>query len=403
MPTFKCKIGLADGRVVEKDFDAPNRQLLRDNLEEQDFYVFSIKKDPLRFFSLSGAGGRGRLSGQRFLSFNQELLVLIRSGLPILQVLDTLMERMESPAVLAALRQVREDVKGGSSLSDAFEKFPNYFPYLYIASIRAGERTGDLVVTLARYLDYQRRMEAIKARIRSASFYPAFLTVVVTVVVFFLMLFVVPRFTAIYADADVELPLMTRIVIGVAEGMLAYLPVVLVVLLLLGIAARTFLRSEKGMLLRDRILLRVPFFGRLLSDYAISSFCRTFSTTLSGGIPAVEAMRMSRATLNNRDLEERMLSAVRRVEEGTAIAQSFEKADFFPPVALRMIGVGETTGALAEMLTEVSDYYEMQVGGRLDKLTTLVEPVMMLVMGVLIGGIVLAMYFPIFQLAGTVG
>ncbi len=402
MPTFRCKIGLADGRVVEKDFDAPNRQLLRDNLEEQGFYVFSIKKDLLRFFSFSNAGG-GRLSGQRFLSFNQELLVLIRSGLPILQVLDTLMERMESPAVLAVLRQVREDVKGGASLSGAFEKFPNYFPYLYIASIRAGERTGDLPVTLARYLDYQRRMEAIKARIRSASFYPAFLTGVVTVVVLFLMVWVVPRFTSIYADADVELPLMTRIVIGAAEGMVSYLPVVLVVLLLLGVAARIFLRSEKGLLLRDRLLLRLPFFGRLLSDYAISSFCRTFSTTLSGGIPAVEAMRMSRATLNNRDLETRMLDAVRRVEEGVAIAPSFEKAGFFPPVALRMIGVGETTGALAEMLTEVSDYYEMQVGGRLDKLTTLVEPVMMLVMGVLIGGIVLAMYFPIFQLAGTVG
>ncbi|AJF06204.1 type II secretion system F family protein [Geoalkalibacter subterraneus] len=402
MPTFRCKIGLADGRVVEKDFDAPNRQLLRDNLEEQGFYVFSIKKDLLRFFSFSNAGG-GRLSGQRFLSFNQELLVLIRSGLPILQVLDTLMERMESPAVLAVLRQVREDVKGGASLSDAFEKFPNYFPYLYIASIRAGERTGDLPVTLARYLEYQRRMEAIKARIRSASFYPAFLTGVVTVVVLFLMVWVVPRFTSIYADADVELPLMTRIVIGAAEGMVSYLPVVLVVLLLLGVAARIFLCSEKGLLLRDRLLLRLPFFGRLLSDYAISSFCRTFSTTLSGGIPAVEAMRMSRATLNNRDLETRMLDAVRRVEEGVAIAPSFEKAGFFPPVALRMIGVGETTGALAEMLTEVSDYYEMQVGGRLDKLTTLVEPVMMLVMGVLIGGIVLAMYFPIFQLAGTVG
>jgi type IV pilus assembly protein PilC len=402
MPTFSCKVGLADGRVVEKDFDAPNRQVLRENLEEQGFYIFSIRKAPLRFFSLSRAGG-GRLSGQRFLSFNQELLVLIRSGLPILHVLDTLMERMETPAVLAVLQQVREDVKGGSSLSDAFEKFPNYFPYLYIASIRAGERTGDLPVTLARYLDYQRRMEAIKARIRSASFYPAFLTAVVTVVVLFMMLWVVPRFTSIYADADVELPLMTRIVIGAADGMVSYLPVLLVVLFLLGAAARIFLRSEKGILLRDRFLLRLPFFGRLLSDYAISSFCRTFSTTLSGGIPAVEAMRMSRATLNNRDLEERMLSAVLRVEEGMAIAPSFEKADFFPPVALRMIGVGETTGALSEMLSEVADYYEMQVGGYLDKLTTLVEPVMMLVMGVLIGGIVLAMYFPIFQLAGTVG
>ncbi len=402
MPTFKSKIGMADGRVVEKEFEAPSRELLRESLQEQGFHVFYIKKNPLQFLA-SGQRLGSRLSGQRFLSFNQEMLVLIRSGLPILQVLDTLMERMEVGGMLAVLREIREDVKGGASLSDAFEKFPRYFPYLYIASIRAGERTGDLPVTLARYLDYQKRMEAIKARIRSASFYPAFLSVVVTVVVLFLMLFVVPRFTQIYADAKVQLPLLTRIVIGAAEGMVNFLPLVVLVLLGVGIAGRIFLRSEKGAFWFDRLKLKLPFFGRLLGDYAVSSFCRTLSITLAGGIPAVQALRMSRGTLNNRSLEDRLLSATRRIEEGMGISPSFEKAGFFPSIALRMIGVGETTGALSEMLNEVADYYEMQVEQRLDKLTTLVEPVMMLVMGLLIGGIVVAMYFPIFQLAGTVG
>ncbi|UWZ81178.1 type II secretion system F family protein [Geoalkalibacter halelectricus] len=401
MPTFKCKIGMSDGRVVEKEFESPSRQLLTESLQEQGFHVFSLRKIPLQSLRRVGALGP-RFSGQRFLSFNQELLVLLRSGLPILQVLDTLMEKMEVGAVLAVLREVREDIKGGSSLSDAFEKYPRFFPYLYVASIRAGERTGDLPVTLARYLEYQRRMEAIKARIRSASFYPAFLSVVVTAVVLLLMVYVVPRFTQIYADAQVELPLLTQIVIGLADGLGRYFPLVVVGAVAAFVAGRIFARSERGGYLLDRFKLRLPFFGALLSDYSISSFCRTLSTTIAGGIPAVQAMRMSRGTLNNRVLEERLLAATRRVEEGMAISESFQKTAFFPSIALRMIGVGETTGALAEMLNEVADYYEQQVGTRLDRLTTLIEPVMMLVMGLLIGGIVVAMYFPIFQLAGTV-
>jgi type IV pilus assembly protein PilC len=401
MSTFRCKIGMADGRVVEKEFEAPTAQVLRDSLVEQGFHVFFIKKIPFQLLRQTGSLGP-RFSGRRFLSFNQELLVLLRSGLPILQVLDTLMEKMEVGAVLNVLREVREDIKGGGSLSEAFEKFPRYFPYLYIASIRAGERTGDLPVTLARYIEYQRRMEAIKAKIRSATFYPAFLSVVVTAVVLLLMIYVVPRFTQIYADARVELPFLTRVVIATAEGLGRYLPLVILLAVLGLIAGRIFIHSDRGGYLLDRLKLRLPFFGALLSDYSISNFCRTLSTTLAGGIPAVQAMRMSRATLNNRVLEERLLAATQRVEEGMAISESFEKAAFFPSIALRMIGVGETTGALAEMLTEVADYYEQQVGVRLDRLTTLVEPVMMLVMGLLIGGIVVAMYFPIFQLAGTV-
>ena len=401
MPTFKSKIGTSDGRVLEKEFDSPSRELLRASLEEQGFHVFRIKKSPLQL--LQAGGGGARFSGQRFLAFNQELLVLIRSGLPILQVLDTLIEKMEYGGLLNVLREIREDVKGGNSLSDAFEKYPKYFPHLYVASIRAGERTGDLPVTMERFIAYQKRVEAVKNRVRSASFYPIILSVVVTAVLLFLMLYVVPRFTQIYADADVDLPLITRIVIFIAEGMVDALPVLILLLLASGIAGRIFFRSERGALLLDKFKLRLPFFGGLLKEYAISSFCRTFGTTIAGGIPAVQAMRMSRGTLNNRLLEQRLLSATKRVEEGMPIADSFEKTGFFPPIALRMIGVGETTGALGEMLGEVADYYEMQVERRLDRMTTMIEPLMMLFMGLLIGGIVVAMYIPIFQLAGTVG
>lgn len=401
MANFICKVGTADGRIIEKEFEATHGDLLRENLEAQGFHVFQIRKKVLRPASMRIAFG-AQFGGRRFLSFNQELLVLIRSGLPILQVLDAIIERMEAGKVLEVLREIRDDVKGGGSLSEAFAKFPRFFPTLYVASVRAGEKTGDLPVTLGRYIAYQKRVEALKGRVKGAAFYPLLLSGAVIVVVLFLMLFVVPRFAQIYADANAQLPLITRVLIGFTEVLTEGLPFALPLLAALAFALRMFVRTERGALLFDRSKLAVPFFGRLLGDYAISSFCRTFATTLASGIPVVESMRMSRGTLNNRLLENRLTGATRRVEEGSTIASSLEQAGFFPSLALRMIGVGETTGALADMLNDVAEFYEGEVERRLDRLTTLVEPIMMLAMGLLIGGIIVAMYVPIFQLAGTV-
>lgn len=402
MGTFRCKIGTADGRILEKDLDATSKGILKESLEDQGFHVFRIQR---RSLPLSGAlsSQQGRLSSSRFLSFNQEFLVLLRAGLPILQVLDTIMERMESGRLLEILREIREDVKGGSSISEAFNRYPNFFPSLYIASIRAGERTGELPVAIERFIAYQKRVEAIKSKVRNASFYPILLSAAVIAVVLFLMLFVIPRFTQVYADAQVQLPLMTRLLITVSQGMGKAAPLVLPLLILLAFVARGFLRTEKGHWLRDRLKLVLPFFGQLFKDYALLSFCRTLGTTLASGIPVVQAMQMSRGTLNNRLLEERLSLAVRRVQEGASLSEALEETGFFPKLALRMIGVGETGGSLSSMLEDVAMYYEAEVEKRLDRLTTLIEPAMMMTMGLLIGAIVVAMYLPIFQLAGTAG
>lgn len=401
MASYQCKIGTADGRVVQREFDAVSQHLLRESLEEQGFHVFSIKKKGIQIFTRKESF-RPQFSGRRFLSFNQELLVLIRSGMPILQVLDTIIERLEPGRVLDILRDIREDVKGGGSLSEAFGKFPRFFPQLYVASIKAGEKTGDLPVTLGRYIQYQKRVEALKAKVKGAAFYPILLSIAVIAVVLFLMLFVVPRFTQIYADANAQLPLITRILIGFAESLTASLPVVFPLLIAGGMMARVYVRTERGGLLFDRGKLLLPFFGKLFSDYAISSFCRTFATTLSSGIPVVQSMQMARGTLNNRLLENRLVASIRKVEEGMTISSSLEQARFFPALALRMIGVGETTGSLADMLNDVAEFYEAEVERLLDRLTTLVEPIMMMSMGLLIGGIIVAMYVPIFQLGSTV-
>lgn len=399
MSTYRCKIGTSDGRVLEKEFEADSRESLQESLEGQGFFVFKIRKASLRWFAKGAGGGLG---GRRFLSLNQEMLVLLRSGLPILQVLDTLIERMEPGGLLNTLQDIRADVKGGSSLSDAFGRFPKLFPQLYVASLKAGEQSGDLPITLGRFITYQKRVEAIRAKVRSATFYPALLAVAVTVVLGFLMLYVIPSFTQVYADASVQLPLMTRVVIAVANGMLAGLPVWAPLAVAGLFLLRAYTRTDKGAVLLDRAKLRLPFFGDLLSEYALSTFCRTFATTLASGIPIVQAMQMSRGTLNNRVLEKHLGMAVHRIQEGARISEALEQAGDFPVIALRMIGVGETSGSLVDMLNDVSEYYENEVERRLDRLTTMIEPLMMLTMGLLIGGIVVAMYIPIFQLAGTV-
>lgn len=401
MPSYLCKIGTADGRVVEKLFESATREQLQENLEAQGFYVFHIRRQLFRFLH-GGEPKATRPSGRRFLAFNQELLVLLRSGLPILQILDTQLGQMEMGAFREVLAEVREEIRSGTALSDAFAKYPRFFPPLYVASVRAGEKTGDLPLTLTRFLEYQKRVEAIRSKIRSASFYPLLLVTAAVAVVCFLMLFVLPRFTEIYTNAHVELPLMTRILIGTSALMVEYWPLLLLAAVGLVVVLKLALSSSQGRHRADRLLLQIPFFGALLLEYALSGFCRTLGTVLASGTPLVVAMQMSRGTLNNRSLEREMVMAIRRVEEGTALSEALERTGFFPALALRMIGVGETSGSLTEMLGDISDYYEAEVEQRLNRLTTMIEPLLMVVMGSLIAFIIVAMYMPIFQLAGTV-
>ncbi len=401
MPSYICKIGTADGRIVEKTFDAANKSVLRDSLEEQGFRVFNVR---LRFFQLFSEkrGGSVRFTGRRFLSFNQELVVLLKSGLPILQVLDTVTERLESGRLLDVMREIKDDIRGGAVLSEAFGKFPRFFPPLYIASFRAGEQTGELALTLGRFITYQQRAEKLKAKIRSASFYPIILSSFVVVVVLFLMLWVVPTFTQIYADSDAVLPLATRIIINIADFLTEGLPLFIAAGTALFFVIRSALRTERGRRFRDRLKLKAPFFGTLFLDYAISSFCRTLGTTLLSGMPIVQSLQMSRGTLDNTLFEEKMSVVIKRVQEGVSLSNALEQTTFFPGLALRMIGVGETSSSLSEMLSDVADYYEEEVERRLDRLSTLIEPLLMLGMGLLVGAIVVAMYLPIFQMGATI-
>ncbi|SNB45276.1 type IV pilus assembly protein PilC [Geobacter sp. DSM 9736] len=402
MSLFVCKIGSADGKIIEREVEAESQEILRESLEEQGYFVFEVKKKPLQFLWDKGLSRR-KIDNKTLLTFNQELLVLIKAGLPIVQALDTILDRGEKGKLVEILRSIREDVKGGTALSDAFQKHPGAFSHLYIASIRAGERTGDLPQTIRRYIAFIKMTEGFRKKVISALFYPAILLVVATLAIGMLLVYVVPTFSQIYSGSGSQLPVPTQMLIGFATGLKRLLPI-LIVLAIVGTALyRRWSRTERGRFIVDSFKLRLPFVGKMMTEYAITAFARTLGTVMASGIPIVESMKMSVGTLNNKMLERKLLTAVGKVEEGVSLSSALESVKIMPPLALRMIGVGETTGSLEEMLRDIADYFEEEIDRSLHLVTTAIEPAIMIIMGLVIGVIIITMYLPIFKIAGTVG
>jgi type IV pilus assembly protein PilC len=402
MPLFRCKIGSADGKIIEKEFEAASADILKQNLSSQGLFVFSISKKPLQFLWNKGASRR-KIDTKGLITFNQELLVLIKAGLPIIQALDTILERIEKGRLAEVLETIRDDIKGGSSLSDAFERHPSAFSHLYIASIRAGERTGDLPQTIRRYITFLKKTEGFRKKVVTALFYPAILISVALVAVTLLLVYVVPTFSQVYADAGSKLPTPTLILIGFTSILKKFFPLLVAAIFLGMYLFRKWINTESGRVKFDGFKLRIPVLGDIFSKYSIVSFTRTLATIIESGIPIVESLKMSVGTLNNKILERRLSAAIRRVEEGVSLSVAIDGAKLMPTLALRMLSVGESTGSLEEMLEGISDYFEEELDQRLHLLSTAIEPAIMVIMGVVIGTIIVTMYLPIFKLAGTVG
>ncbi|MEI8356143.1 MAG: type II secretion system F family protein, partial [Deltaproteobacteria bacterium] len=370
--------------------------------EQQGFFVFRVRKKSFSFLWDRGHA-RQKVSQKDILAFNQEMLVLIKAGLPIIQVLDAILERAEKGNLTEILRSVREEIKGGAALSDALEKFPKGFSHLYIASIRAGEKTGDLPQTIRRYIDFLKKSGALKKKLLAALLYPAILVTVAIMAITLLLVYVVPTFSQIFSDAGSRLPLPTIMLINFSVFLKHYFLVIISVVTISVLFFRRWTSSGTGRFWLDGIKLRLPFIGDLITKYSVAAFTRTFATVLGSGIPVIESLRMSLGTLNNKVLERKLLEATLHVEEGISLATALESVKMMPPLAVRMLGVGETTGSLEEMLADISDYFEEEVEGRVTLLTTAIEPLIMLFMGLVIGAIVITMYLPIFRIASTVG
>jgi type IV pilus assembly protein PilC len=402
MALYSCKLGASDGKILIRDFEAADDAVLRKNLEDQGFFVFEVKKKAFQFLFDKGIRRR-KIDNKALLTFNQEMLVLIKAGMPIMQVLDTILERHDSGPLYEVLVQVREDVKAGAALSVAMEKHGRAFPYLYVSSVRAGERTGDLPQTLRRYIEYLKRAGVLRKKIIAAIFYPAILVVFAALAITLLLVYVVPTFSQVYADSGSQLPALTQLLITFTSALRRYF--VLGVIAVIGMLAafNTWKKTDAGRFSIDRLKLTLPVAGDVFTKYSVAAFTRTLATVLGSGIPIIESLRMSIGTLNNVFMEKRLLEAVRFVEEGGRLSVALERINLMPPLALRMLGVGETTGSLEDMLIDISNYLEDELEERMHLLTTAIEPAIMLIMGVIIGVIIIAMYLPIFKIAGTVG
>jgi type IV pilus assembly protein PilC len=402
MALYSCKLGSSDGKVIVKEFEAVSRETLRLSLEEKGFFVFEVRKKPLQFLLDKGLT-RKKISNKELLTFNQELLVLIKAGLPIIQAFDTILERAGKGKLPEMLRDIREDIKGGAALSDAFEKFPAAFSHLYIASIRAGEKTGDLPMTIRRYINFTKRNEMLRKKVISALFYPIILITVAIAAVAVLLIYVVPTFSKMYTDAGSQLPAATQLLITVTSYLQRYILLIIGAVFACLVLFNRWSATESGRYKVDAMKLKLPFLGNVVSKFSVSGFTRTFATVLGSGIPVVESLKMSVGTLNNKVLERKLLEAVSKVEEGTSLSVALENARIMPPLALRMLGVGETTGSLEEMLGDISEYFEDEIDAHLHVITTAIEPVIMIIMGLVVGTIIITMYLPIFKLGGTIG
>ncbi len=397
MPEFIAKVGTSDGVVMERTFTADSEDALRSDLQGRDYLVFNVRRKSGWLDVIPGFGpGRG-VRMKEFLLFNQELAALIRAGLPIIASLEILIERRKNQTFKKALMDVRDKVRGGASMSEAFLEQGEMFPGIYSATLASGERSGEIANVLLRYIGYQKTMMALRRKVTSALIYPAILFVLMIALVVILITFVVPKFTEFYKDFGADLPLLTRVLIGVSafvthNGLLLVASIAVAL-----VAVRAWLRTPAGKLARDRFLVRVPVVGPVFHRFAVSRFTRTLGTLIAGGIPAVTALGMSARAVGNLEFETRLLEVERKVREGSSLWEALEATALFNDIAIEMTRVGESTGSLAEMLSNISDFYDEEIETRISTIMVFIEPTMLVVMGGFVVLIMLAIYLPLLR------
>jgi type IV pilus assembly protein PilC len=397
MPLYQFTVLTPGGTAEQGEEIAASPSELTDTLKRRGFLVqeIRIKRVPSRLF-------RKTVRVVDFLLFNQEFTALLRAGLTLPESLALVAERPENPAFSGVLKRILEQVRNGSALSQACSAHPEIFDGLYLAALSTGEKTGGLVDALTRYLSYLRRRAALNKKLSQALTYPLFLLVALAVILAVLFAFVLPRFVAMYADFDAALPLPTRLLITFVENVPFILPVVLALAGAIGFGLRRWLGTDHGRMAFDRTKERLPYFGPLHRLALQAQLSRSLSTLLAGGTVLLDALYTVADSLPNRAYGVRLGLATRQVAEGTSLAAALKAQDLMPAMAVRMIEVGESSGGLEAMLAEVAQYYEDILENHLSRVMSLVEPALMLLMGILVGGIIIVMYLPIFHMADII-
>lgn len=400
MVFYRCKVGNSAGEIVEQIFNAPNEEVLRQQLEQRDLYVFHIKKKLSLFEGLPL--WRRKIKIDDFLIFNHELATLIRAGLPVLQSLDILIKRRPKSRFKAILQDVREKVKSGFSLSESFEMQGGVFPRIYIASLVAGEKSGDLEGMLRRYNRYVRILSSLRKKALSSVAYPLVLIALSIGLVAILLTYVFPKFSQFYAEFNAQLPLLTLSLIRVSLFIKQNIVFIALIIILALAFFQLWKRTEKGGIFLSRVRLRLPLFGRIWQKYSISQLTRSLATMLSGGIPLVPSLQVATQSVSNQLVAREVNSVVENVVEGKSLSDSLERTGLMTEMTLEMIQVGEETGSLSEMLSNISDFYDEEIDNNLNSLISLLEPVLLVGMGLVVAGMLLSMYLPLFRVISAV-
>ena len=400
---FRCRVGSMSGDVTEGVYVAENESRLRRELEEKGLCLLDVRRRGGLGLPALGRPSRRRLSTRDFVIFNQELATLLKAGLPVVQSLDILRERMTQPVFRSVLDDVHQRVRSGTALSEAFEAHGDLFPGVYTASLFAGEKSGGLEQVLRRYVAYVKVLSAVRRRTISALVYPAILLALSCVVVAIIVLRVVPEFASFYGSFGADLPLATQLIVAVSTTLRNYLALVVVALAGGSLVAWTWLQRPAQRIHLDRVILRVPWIGQVARKFTTSQLARTLATLLGGGIPLVQALAISERAMTNRYMARALQGATQSVREGKSLADSMAVTGAFPDVTIKMIEVGEATGALQDMLNSLADFFDEEIETNLGRFITVVEPLLLVIMGLVIASLLLALYMPLFQLSSVVG
>jgi len=401
MAEFTVRLGTPAGEIVTRTVEALAANEARARLEREGFKVFTVTAPKTVGASLmtrgGASGGRARIKANDFLLFNQQLSALLRAGIPILQAITMLRKRATSPKLRAILEEVEDQIRGGAALSQAFAGQGATFPRIYTASILAGERSGALDEVLSRYVDYMRRSVGLRRKIRGALAYPAFLLVACLGMVVFLTTYVVPRMSDLFTGFGNNLPLPTVIVLGISGWLMRNALWLVPTLAISSMVIFMWSRTTGGRLTLDRFALKLPLAGKLVVQMTTAQAARSLATLLAGGITIVESWEIAAESITNLELRQRSSAVLPLIREGRSYTESLETANWMPELAIDMIGIGERSGSLREMLDEVATFYDAESEVKLEQLTTTLEPAILVVMGGVVVTILLAIYLPIIQ------
>ena len=394
MAEFLVKIADERGHLQQQVEQGYSEAEVRDRFAQQGYLVYWVKPQGLLS---GGVRRRRRLKQNSFLVFNQQFLTLIRAGLPILNALDLLIKRQRDAYLRQLLENVRDRVKGGEMLSDAFAA-QHVFPKIYTTTLMAGEKSGNLDEVLNRYINFQRLAMTFRKKLFVSLIYPTLLVSVVLVMVTFLFTFVVPKFAELFESLNAQLPAITLFMMAVGLNAQKYAPFILIAVVVAGIVLWRWRRTDRGADRIDRVILSMPLLGEIRLKHQVASFSRMLSTLLQGGMPLVPSLETAGSSMTSRRIIKGVMRACVRVREGQALAGSLEEQDIFPSLAVEMIEVGESTGALPAMLNSVADFYEEDVQTALAASMALIEPLILIVMAIFVGGVLGSLYLPIFSL-----